>query len=326
MVLKSARIAGLGYFVPKKKLTNEDLEKMVNTSDEWITSRTGIKERRMAGSDESTAELAAKAAKIALKDAKVEVDKIELIIVATLTPNHLMPSTATIVQHKLKAKNAVAFDIAAACTGFVYAITVAHQMLATGLYKNALVIGAETMTKFVDFTDRNTCILFGDGAGAVFLKSCKAGGGILGTYIKSNGNNFITIPAGGSAQPPSKETVRRNQHYITMDGKEVYKFAVRVVPDAVVQILKKCKLKADDIDKVIFHQANVRIIDAVCAKLKIDPAKSYINLHRYGNTSAASIPIALCEAVNEKVIKKGDIVLLVGFGAGMTWGSALIKM
>jgi 3-oxoacyl-[acyl-carrier-protein] synthase-3 len=326
MVSKSAKIAGIGYFVPKKVLSNEDIEKMVDTSDEWITTRTGIKERRMASSDETTADLAVKAAKSALKDAKMAAEDIDLIIVATMTPDHFMPSTATIVQHKLKAKKAAAFDVAAACSGFVYAMTVAHQFIANGFYKNALIIGAETVTKFIDFTDRNTCVLFGDGAGAVVLKSCKAGSGILGSYIKSDGKNFITIPAGGSKQPCSKETLKNRQHYIKMDGLEVFKFGVKVVPDAVRHLLKKCKLKIDDVDNIIFHQANVRIVDAVCAKLKIDKEKSFVNLHKYGNTSAASIPIALCEAIKKKAVKKGDTIVLVGFGAGMTWGATALKL
>jgi 3-oxoacyl-[acyl-carrier-protein] synthase-3 len=326
MSLKSAKISGVGCFVPEKILSNHDLEKMVNTSDEWITSRTGIKERRTAGKNESTSDLAAKAAKNALKDARVKASDIDLIIVATLTPDHLMPSTATIVQHKIGAKNAAAFDVAAACSGFIYAMTVAHQFISTGFYKNALIIGTETMTKFVDFTDRNTCVLFGDGAGAVVLKACDNGDGILGSYIKSDGENHIIIPAGGSYEPSSKETLEKRLHYIKMNGLEVYKFAVTFVPDAVMDILKKCSLTIDDIDKIIFHQANLRIVNTVCNKLEIDLEKSYVNLHKYGNTSAASIPIALCEAINEKAVKKGDTVVLVGFGAGMTWGATALKI
>lgn len=326
MALKSAKIIGMGYHVPKKILSNADLEKLVETSDEWITSRSGIKERRVVKDDETTADLGAKAAKAALKSAKLEAKDIDLIIVATFTPNNLMPSTATIIQNKLKAKNAAAFDISAACSGFIYALTVAHQFLSTGFYKNALVVGAETITKFIDFTDRNTCVLFGDGAGAVVLKGCKQGLGIINSYIMSNGNNFITIPAGGSAMPCSTEALEGRQQFVKMDGREVYKFGVKVVPDALTELLNKCKLKISDIDKIIFHQANVRIIDAVCAKLGIEPEKSYVNLHKYGNTSAASIPIALCEAVQEKAIKKGDLVVLVGFGAGMTWGATALRM
>ena len=326
MTLKSAKISGIGYFVPKKVLSNHDLEKMVNTSDEWITTRTGIKERRMADKDESTADLAVKAAKSALKSAGVDADDVELIIVATVTPDHLMPSTATIVQKKIKAKNAVAFDLNAACSGFVYAMTTAHQYIATGFYKNALIIGADTMTKFIDFTDRNTCVLFGDGAGAVYLEACKSGQGILGSCIKSNGVNFISIPAGGSRMPPSAETVSDRQHFIDMEGIEVYKFAIKVVPEAVAEILEKCSLTVDDIDMLIFHQANVRIVDTVCSKLNISSEKSFVNLQKYGNTSAASIPIALCEALDEGAVKKGDTVILVGFGAGMTWGATALKL
>ncbi len=326
MLNNSAKIAGLGYYVPKKVLTNADLEKMVDTSDEWITSRTGIKERRMADDNETTADLAVKAAINALENADMAVEELELIIVATATPNHLMPSTATIVQRIINATNAVAFDISAACSGFIFAMNIAHQFVATGTYKNALVIGAETMTKFIDFTDRNTCVLFGDGAGAALLTRCDSGDGILGSYIKSDGKNFITIPAGGSAQPASQKTVDERSHYIQMTGRDVYKFGVRIVPGAVTSVLEKCDLTIDDVYKFIFHQANVRIVDAVCSKLNIDPEKSYVNLQRYGNTSAASIPIALNEAINEKAIKKGDIVVLIGFGAGMTWGATAIKI
>ncbi len=326
MLNNSAKIAGLGYYVPKKVLTNADLEKMVDTSDDWITSRTGIKERRMVEENETTADLATKAAINALENAKIEAADLELIILATATPNHTMPSTATIVQQMILATNAAAFDISAACSGFIFAMTVAHQFIANGTYKNVLVIGAETMTKFIDFTDRNTCVLFGDGAGAALLTRCDSGDGILGSYIKSDGKNFITIPAGGSAQPASHETVDERLHYIQMTGRDVYKFGVRIVPDAVTSVLKKCDLTIDDVDKFIFHQANVRIVDAVCSKLNIDPEKSYVNLQMYGNTSAASIPIALNEAINEKAIKKGDIVVLIGFGAGMTWGAIAIKI
>jgi len=326
MSLKSAKITGVGHYVPEKILSNHDLEKMVQTSDEWITSRTGIKERRIARDDESTADLAANAAKIALNNAGVNASDVDLIIVATMTPDHLMPSTATIVQKMIGAKNAAAFDLNAACSGFVYSLSVAHQFLATGFYKNALVIGAETVSKFLDFTDRNTCVLFGDGAGAALLESCDAGDGILGTTICSNGENFITIPAGGSRQPASENTVAERQHFVTMNGLEVYKFAVTMVPDAVTDILKKCSLTTDDIDMIIFHQANVRIVDTVCSKLNISRDKSYVNLHKYGNTSAASIPIALSEALVDGSVKKGDTVVMVGFGAGMTWGTAALKI
>ena len=326
MTLQSAKITGIGHYVPEKILSNHDLETMVQTSDEWITTRTGIKERRIASESESTADLASLAAERALKDAGVNPEDVELIIVATMTPDHLMPSTATIVQKMISAKKAAAFDLNAACSGFVFALSVAQQFIATGFYKNALIIGAETVSKFIDFTDRNTCVLFGDGAGAAFIESCEKGDGILGTSIASNGENFMTIPAGGSRQPVSKKTLEERLHYITMSGREVYKFAVTVVPDAVTQILEQCSLTVDDIDMIIFHQANVRIVDAVCNKLGIDTEKSYVNLQKYGNTSAASIPIALSEAVAEGTAKKGDIVIMVGFGAGMTWGATALRL
>jgi 3-oxoacyl-[acyl-carrier-protein] synthase-3 len=326
MAVKSAKITGIGHFVPEKILTNHDLEKMVQTSDEWITTRTGIKERRIASEDESTSDLAKKAAEKTLSDAGVDAKDIDLIIVATMTPDHLMPSTATIVQHAIGADNAAAFDLNAACSGFIYAITTAKQFISTGFYKNALVIGAETTTKFLDFTDRNTCVLFGDGAGAVLLEACDEGDGILGSYMRSDGENYITIPAGGSKHPPSRETLDKRQHYITMNGLEVYKFAATVVPEAVMEIVNKCSLKLEDVDNIIFHQANVRIIDTVCARLNFDREKSFVNLNKYGNTSAASIPLALSEALEEGAVKKGDTVVLVGFGAGMTWGATAVKL
>jgi len=307
-------------------LTNADLEKMVDTSDEWITTRTGIKERRLAKKDQASSDLAVEAAKKALKSANFNAEDIELIIVATITPDMQFPSTACFVQSALGAKNAVCFDISAACAGFVYGIVTAQQFIACGTYKNALVIGSEVLSNVTDWKDRNTCVLFGDGAGACILGEVKDGG-ILSTYLGSDGsmNNLLHLPGGGSRNPASVDTLKENLHYIKMEGNEVFKLAVRILADSANNALKKCNLDYRNVNCFIPHQANIRILLAVAKRLGLSEDKIYLNIARYGNMSSASTAVALCEAVEKKRIKKGDIVVLDAFGAGLVWGAIVIK-
>jgi 3-oxoacyl-[acyl-carrier-protein] synthase III len=324
--MKKIGIIGVGEYLPKKLLTNADLEKMVDTSDEWITTRTGIKERRIAGHNEAASDLAIKAAEAALKDAKLSADKLELIIVATITPDMSFPSTASLVQNGIAAKNAACFDISAACAGFVYAVTVAQQFIQSGTYKNALVIGTEVLSSVTDWEDRNTCVLFGDGAGAAVLSEVKSGG-ILSTHLGTDGSktDLLLVPGGGSRNPVSKETITGKMHYIRMQGNELFKLAVTLMAEAAQIALKKAGLECKDVDLVIPHQANIRIIMAMAKKLKLPEEKIFLNIAKYGNMSSASTATALCEAVKEGKIKKGDIVLLDAFGAGLVWGACVIK-
>jgi 3-oxoacyl-[acyl-carrier-protein] synthase-3 len=323
---KKVGIIGLGCYVPKKVLTNKDLEGMVDTSDEWITTRTGIKERRIAAANESTSTLATNAAIEALKNAKIKPEDLDLIIVATITPDMPFPATSCIVQDQLKAKNAACFDISAACAGFVYGLVMAQQFVASGIYKNALVIGAEKLSCVTDWKDRNTCVLFGDGAGAAVLGSVE-NGGILSSYLGSNGSlsDLLMLPAGGSKRPASKETVENREHFIKMKGNEVFKLAVRIMSDAACKALKECELGVDDIDCFIPHQANMRILDAVARKMKLPLEKIFFNVASYGNMSSASTAVALCEAYHSGKIKGGSIVVLDAFGAGLVWGSCVIQ-
>ncbi len=323
---KLVGITGLGMYVPKKVLTNQDLEKMVDTSDEWITSRTGIKKRRVAQPGTPSSTLAAKAAKKALESAKLKPEDIELIIVATITPDMPFPSTACFVQSKIGAKNAACFDIGAACSGFIYGLVTARHFIDSGMYKNALVIGVEVLTSVTDYTDRNTCVLFGDGAGAAILQPV-ASGGILSHYLGSDGDlsNLLYLPGGGSRNPASKDTLKNRLHYIKMSGSEVFKSAVRLMTDAATHAVCDANLGCKDISLLIPHQANIRIINSVRKRIGLPEDKVYLNVAKYGNVSAASTIIALCEAVKEKRIKKGDIVVLVAFGAGFTWGSIVLK-
>ena len=324
--MRKVGIIGVGEYLPKKVLTNADLEKMVNTSDEWITTRTGIKTRRLAAKDEAASDLAIKAAKVALKNAKLTPEQIDLIIVATVTPDMSFPSTASIVQAALGARQAACFDLSAACAGFVYAITVAKQFISAGTYKKVLIIGTEVLSSVTDWKDRNTCVLFGDGAGAAVLAEVKSGG-ILSTYLGTDGTKagLLLIPAGGSRMPASKQTLDKGLHYIKMQGNELFKLAVTIMADAAQVALKKAGLGCKDIDIVIPHQANVRIILAMAKKLGLAPGKIYLNIEKYGNMSSASTAIALCEAVKSRRIKKGDIVLLDAFGGGLVWGACVIK-
>lgn len=323
----SAGILGTGYCLPEKKLTNFDLEKMVNTSDDWIVERTGIHERRIVAKDVATSSLAVKAAEMALKDANTTAEELDLIIVATITPDKIIPSTACILQDKLGAKNAGAFDLTAACSGFVYASAIACQFIESGVYKKILVIGAETLSKIVDWQDRNTCVLFGDGAGAAVYGQVEAGYGMMGFDLGADGpgGDNLQIPAGGSLHPASLETVNERMHYMQMNGKEVFRFSVKAMGETVLRSLEKAALQREDIDWLVPHQANIRIIQTGAKRLKMPMDKVIINLDKYGNTSAASIPIALAEAAHNNHFKKGDVLAFSGFGAGLTWASCVMK-
>jgi len=324
--MRRVGIIGVGEYLPKKVLTNADLEKMVDTSDEWITSRTGIKKRRIAAKNEAASDLATKAAKGALADAGLKGEEIDLIIVATITGDMSFPSVACFLQNALSAKQAICFDISAACAGFVYAITIAQQFIARGTCKNALVVGTEVLSSVTDWKDRNTCVLFGDGAGAVVLSEVKSGG-ILSTYLGSDGSktDLLLLPAGGSRKPATHQTIDDGLHYIKMQGNELFKIAVTSMTEAAQIALKRAGLECKDIDLVIPHQANIRIILAMAKKLGLPEDRVYLNIEKYGNMSSASTATALCEAVKEGRIKKGDIVLLDAFGAGLVWGACVIK-
>ena len=323
---KRIGLIGLGMHVPKKILTNADLEKMVETSDEWIRTRTGIRERHIVEPGVSTSELAYHAAKEAIKQAGLQPKQLELIIVGTTSPDMMFPSTACILQQRLGASSAVCFDLAAACSGSVFSIITAQQYLATGRYKNALVIGAEILSNFIDWTDRSTCILFGDGAGACVMAPVSRGG-ILATHMGSDGSaaELLYIPGGGSKHPPSHASIDQRLHYLRMNGGEVFKLAVTRMAHASETVLKAAKLKISDVDCFIPHQANIRIIQAAAKRAGVPMDKVYVNVDRYGNTSAASNLIALYEAVEEGRIKKGDYVVMVAFGAGLTWGAFLLQ-
>lgn len=323
----SVGITGTGSYLPEKELTNFDLENMVDTTDEWIKTRTGISKRRVVEDNIATSDLATEAAKRAIDNAGLSSEDIDLIIVATVTPDMAFPSTACIVQKNIGAKNAAAFDIEAACSGFIYGITIGEQFIKSGVYKNVLVIGAETLSKIINWKDRNTCVLFGDGAGAAILQPVKEGYGILSSSLGADGSSgdYLTQPAGGSRIPASIETVANNLHYVQMDGSEVFKFAVRIMAKSTLQAIESSGLKLNDIDYMIPHQANIRIIEAAAKRLNLDMDKVYVNLNNYGNMSAASVPVALDEAVRKGNIKTGDIVTLVAFGGGLTWGSSVIR-
>jgi 3-oxoacyl-[acyl-carrier-protein] synthase-3 len=312
--------------VPSKVLTNFELEKMVDTTDEWIRTRTGIRERRIAEPGTTTSDIAYKAGKEALARAKLDPKHLDLLIVATTTPDMLFPSTACLVQQRLGAKSATCFDLSAACSGSVFAMITAQQYLLSGRYRNALVIGAEVLSGFIDWTDRSTCVLFGDGAGACVMAPVKRGG-ILATDLGSDGSaaGLLYMPGGGSKHPPSHQSVDQRLHFLRMSGGEIFKLAVRRMADSASRVMKEAKLKPEHIECFIPHQANTRIIEAVAKWADLPLEKVYMNLQRYGNTSAASSLIALYEAVKEGRISRGDHVVMVVFGAGMTWGSLLIQ-
>lgn len=313
--------------VPDKIMTNEDLTKIVDTNDEWIVSRTGIRERRIAAPDQTTAMLATEAALKALEVANMKPADVDLIVVATSSPEHIFPATACIVQDRLGAGKAGAFDLLAACTGFIYALNIASQAIRSGSIDNALVIGAETLSKSVNWQDRDTCILFGDGAGAFVLQANDEPGGQLSSVMRSDGSggDYLSLPAGGSRYPTSSDTIKNGYHYIHMNGREVFRFATRVMAQATKEAVQAAELTMEDIDLVIPHQANRRIIEAAARGLNIPIEKFKINLDRYGNTSTASIPIAFCEAVEEGLLKPDDKIVFVGFGAGLTWGAAVAQ-
>ncbi len=325
-----AAITGTGSYVPDKILTNFALEKMVNTSDEWIRQRTGIVERRIADEDMATSDLGIRAARQAIKMAEIDPLDIDMIIVGTVTPDALFPSTACYVQKGIGAKKAAAFDLSAACAGFIYGLDLADGMIKSGRYDTILVIGGEIFNKILDWTDRGTCVLFGDGAGAAILQGTDEPKGILSSYIGSDGDysdvNLLGMPAGGSRMPPSHETIDQKLHTIKMRGREVFKLGVRIMPEAAQHALNLAGLTVDDIDLLIPHQANMRIIEAVGDRLGIPREKVFVNVEKYGNTSAATTIIALDEAIREERAKPGDLVLMVTFGAGLTWGSTVIRL
>ena len=326
--LRGARIAGIGMCVPETILTNADLEKLVETTDEWIFTRTGIRERRVASPSEATSDFAVGAGREALKVAGVDPEDVDLLVIATCTGDTgTIPATATWVQDRLGLVNAAAYDLSAACAGFCYAVDSAHQYLATGRYKNALVIGAETMTRIVDWTDRNTCVLFGDGAGAVLLQACDYGQGILSSVAGADGSGAgkLCVPGGGSRLPLTPDALAAKKQFLYMEGKEVYRFAVEIMGEAALQAVEKAGLATEQIDLFVPHQANIRIIDAAAKRMGLPPEKVFVNVDRYGNTSAASIPIALCEAYKSGRLKPGDKVVTVGFGAGLTWGANVLE-
>jgi 3-oxoacyl-[acyl-carrier-protein] synthase III len=324
---RTCSIISVGSYVPERVLSNSDLEKMVDTSHEWIFSRTGIKERRIAAQHEATSDLAAKAARVAMERGKVTPDQIDLIVLATITPDMPFPSTACLVQEKIGAKNAVAFDIQAACSGFIFALEIGQQFIMSRTYDTVLVIGAEKLSSIINWTDRNTCVLFGDGAGAAILRNRPQAHGLLTACMGSDGGRagLLCMPGGGSAFPPTHETVAAGLHFLRMDGKETYKNAVTAMHTAAEEALRRCELDISQIQCIIPHQANRRIIDAVAERLGAKPEQLFVNLEKHGNTSAASVAIALDEAVQTKRIQRGDLVLMIVFGAGLTWGAAVIE-
>ncbi|MEW6571916.1 MAG: beta-ketoacyl-ACP synthase III [Nitrospirota bacterium] len=322
-----SRIIATGSYVPERILTNYDLEKMVDTSDEWIQERTGIRERRIADGDWATSDLAFEASGTALKRAGLKAEDIDMIIVATITGDMPFPSTACFLQDRLGATNAVGFDINAACSGFLYGLYIADSFIKSELHRRILVVGAEVLSKITDWKDRTTCVLFGDGAGAVIVEATAEDRGIVSMHINSDGRlwELLHIPAGGSRNPTSPETINKRMHFIKMKGNETFKVAVRTLEDLVVRTLQENMLEPSQLSLLIPHQANMRIIQATADRLGIPMSKVIVNLDRYGNTSAASIPVALDEAVISGRIRDGDYVLLEAFGGGLTWASALIK-
>lgn len=325
--LRGAGIIGTGSYSPERILTNADLERIVDTSDEWILTRSGIRERRVIADDENTSDLAVKASLKALEIAGMGPDKLDLIICATVTGDMPLPATSCLVQDKLGITETPAFDLQAGCSGWMYSLATAAQFVKTGVYDNILVIGVDVLTRFTDWQDRSTCVLFGDGAGAVVIGPTAADTGILATVMGADGSGaeLLKIDAGGSRLPASEQTVRDRQHFIKMEGREVFKFAVRIMEESTIKVLDLCGHGPEDIDLLIPHQANIRIIDAASNRLKLPPEKIFANVERYGNTSAASIPLALDEAYRGGKLKEGDILVVVGFGAGLTWASGAIK-
>ncbi|MHA7962987.1 beta-ketoacyl-ACP synthase III [Paenibacillus sp. CAU 1782] len=326
MSLHPVGIIGTGKYTPERILTNQELERMVETNDEWIVTRTGIKERRIAADTEATSDLAYQAALKALEAAGLTAADLDLIIVATITPDMFFPSTACLLQNKLGAAKAAAFDLSAACSGFIYGLATASNMIATGMYKHALVIGAETLSRITDYTDRNTCILFGDGAGAVVLGRVPEGRGFRSFELGADGSGgeLLKISGGGSRIPASQQSLEDKKHFIHMAGNDVFKFAVRIMGGAAEEALAKAGMTKGDVDLLVPHQANIRIIQSAMNRLDLPEDKAMINLNKYGNMSAASIPVALAEAVEQDRVKEGDCLVFVGFGGGLTWGASVL--
>ena len=328
--LRHATITGTGSYLPEQVITNFDLEKLVDTSDEWIRQRTGIRERRMAEDDEATSDLCVRAARWAIKNANINPLDIQMILVATVTPDTFFPSTACYVQKGIGAKHASAMDISAACAGFLYGLDLADGLIRSGRYDTILVVGGEIFNKIVDWNDRGTCVLFGDGAGAAVVQATDEPKGILASYIGSDGDyadiDLLGIPAGGSRMPVTQKAIDQKLDKIQMNGREVFKLGVRLMPEAAQRVLRQANVSIEDIDLLIPHQANLRIIEAVGDRLGMPREKVYINVDKYGNTSAATVIIALDEAIREGRAKPGDLLLLVTFGAGLTWGSTLLRL
>jgi 3-oxoacyl-[acyl-carrier-protein] synthase-3 len=324
---RQAHVVGWGMAVPDRVLTNGELTELVDTTDEWIRQRTGIVERHIAGEGETTSTLSLQAAQAALEVADLDPAHLDLIIVATVTPDHAFPSTACLLQDALGAEKAAAFDLSAGCSGFVYGLSVAADLLAAGSYRYALVIGAETLSRITDWTDRNTCVLFGDGAGAVVLQASDTPGGVLSSVLGADGSGgeMLILPAGGSAHPATPDTVAEHQHFVQMDGRQVFRFAARIMPEASRQVLDRAGLNVEDVTLFVPHQANDRILQLAARGLGVAEERMFTNLARYGNTSSASIPIALCEAIEQGRIKRDDLIVCVGFGAGLTWAASAIR-
>ncbi|MEK8132013.1 beta-ketoacyl-ACP synthase III [Paenibacillus filicis] len=326
MNVRPVGIIGTGKYVPDRVLTNRELESMVETNDEWIVTRTGIRERRLASSEQATSDLAYEASIRALEAAGVSPEELDLIIVATITPDMAFPSVSCLLQHRLGAKKAAAFDLSAACSGFIYGLANGSNFIATGVYKHVLVVGAECLSRITDYTDRNTCILFGDGAGAVVLGEVGEGRGFKSFELGADGSggSLLQVAAGGSRCPATPETLAGKGHYIYMAGSEVFKFAVRIMGNAAEEALRKAGMDKSDIDLLVPHQANIRIIQSSLQRLELPAEKCMINVDKYGNMSAASIPVALAEAVEQGRVKEGDSLVLVGFGGGLTWGASAL--
>jgi len=324
---RNAVLTGWGFYAPAKVVTNFDLEKLVDTSDQWITDRTGIKERRIAAEGETTSTMSTRAARIALERARLRPQDVDLIVVGTCSPDYLFPATACLVQTALGAEKAGAFDVEAACTSFVSALAIANGMIIAGAIENAVVIGAETLSRLLDWTDRGTCVLFGDGAGAVVLEASNASVGIESTVLHSDGSKgqLLYVPGGAVKMPATADTVQKGMHFIRMEGGEVFKLAVKSMADAAEEALADAGLGLGDIALMVPHQANIRIIEGVAKRLRFPMERVFVNIQRYGNTSAASIPIALAEAAEAGRLRRGDKVLLVAFGGGFTWGAAVLE-
>jgi len=323
---KKAKIVGMGSYLPERVLSNTDLEKMVETSDEWITSRTGMKERRLAAHDEFTSDMGFEAAQKAIEDAGVKVEEIDLILFAALTPDYIFPSTACLIQKSLGAVNAAAMDMQAACTGYLYGLSIAKAYVESGHYKTVLVVAAEKLSSIVDYKDRNTCVLFGDGAAACVVSSGRSGYAIENVSLGADGeqSELLILPAGGSKRPASIKTVQEGLHFLQMEGKEVFKHAVRRMESAVKKCLDATGLKEEDISWMVPHQANIRIIESLAKRFKVEKERVYVTIHKYGNTSASSVGIALDELLKEKEVKQGEHIVLFAFGAGLTWGAAAL--